>query len=130
LAKMWKKEQNVADVEWDGLKPSKGLDGPKTQAEMDQLHEAEDRLKAADDLARPSLEPEPLFTVEQIGELEQKIGAGLLEEVIQVAEGELKLAGIMVQNRIWEDLTEKSPEGQWAYFERRDAHTDSQKPPV
>jgi NADH dehydrogenase (ubiquinone) 1 alpha subcomplex subunit 5 len=36
----------------------------------------------------------------RIGELEEKIGAGLLEEVIQVAEGELKLAGIMVQNRM------------------------------
>jgi NADH dehydrogenase (ubiquinone) 1 alpha subcomplex subunit 5 len=36
----------------------------------------------------------------RIGELEQKIGAGLLEEVIQVAEGELKLASIMVQNRV------------------------------
>jgi NADH dehydrogenase (ubiquinone) 1 alpha subcomplex subunit 5 len=65
LARMWKKEKNVADMEWDGLKPSKGLDGPKTQAEMDQLHAAEDKLKAADDLARPSLEPEPLLTVEQ-----------------------------------------------------------------
>jgi NADH dehydrogenase (ubiquinone) 1 alpha subcomplex subunit 5 len=65
LAKMWKKEQDVGDVEWDGLKPSKGMDGPKTQAEMDQLHEAEDKLRAADALERPSLEPEPLFTIEQ-----------------------------------------------------------------
>jgi NADH dehydrogenase (ubiquinone) 1 alpha subcomplex subunit 5 len=33
----------------------------------------------------------------RIAELETKIGAGLIEEVIQVAEGELKLVDIMTQ---------------------------------
>jgi NADH dehydrogenase (ubiquinone) 1 alpha subcomplex subunit 5 len=32
--------------------------------------------------------------------LEEKIGAGLIEEVIQVAEGENKLVDIMVENKV------------------------------
>jgi len=32
--------------------------------------------------------------------LEQKIGAGLIEEVIQVAEGENKLVDIMIENKV------------------------------
>lgn len=35
----------------------------------------------------------------RIEELENKIGAGLIEEVIQVAEGELKLVDTMVQSK-------------------------------
>jgi NADH dehydrogenase (ubiquinone) 1 alpha subcomplex subunit 5 len=36
----------------------------------------------------------------RIRELEEKIGAGLIEEIIQVAEGENKLVDIMVENRV------------------------------
>ena len=36
----------------------------------------------------------------RVRELEEKIGAGLIEEVIQVAEGENKLVDIMVENRV------------------------------
>jgi len=36
----------------------------------------------------------------RIHELEQKIGAGLIEEVIQVAEGENKLVDIMIENKV------------------------------
>jgi NADH dehydrogenase (ubiquinone) 1 alpha subcomplex subunit 5 len=32
--------------------------------------------------------------------LEQKIGAGLIEEVIQVAEGEHKLVDTMIKNKV------------------------------
>ena len=32
--------------------------------------------------------------------MENKIGAGLIEEVIQVAEGELKLAEVMLQAKV------------------------------
>lgn len=72
--------------------------------------------------------------------METKIGAGLIEEVIQVAEGELKLVDVMTQAKVyvlfslipflptlltvmirWEDLEEKPVEGQWTYFERKSA---------
>lgn len=36
----------------------------------------------------------------RIGELENKIGAGLIEEVIQVAEGELHLTDSMIQSKV------------------------------
>lgn len=41
----------------------------------------------------------------RISELENKIGAGLIEEVIQVAEGELKLTDVMLQAKVYAALT-------------------------
>ena len=38
--------------------------------------------------------------IRRISELETKIGAGLIEEVIEVAEGELKLADTMLQAKV------------------------------
>ncbi|KAI0996739.1 hypothetical protein K3495_g11445 [Podosphaera aphanis] len=64
------------------------------------------------------LEPEPQWTADQVEEIENKIGGGLIEEVIQVAEGELKLVDVMLKAKVWEDLEEKPAEGQWKYFER------------
>jgi hypothetical protein len=37
----------------------------------------------------------------RISDLETKIGAGLIEEVIQVAEGELKLVDTMVRAKVY-----------------------------
>lgn len=76
------------------------------------------------------------LTGRRIGEIEDKIGAGLIEEVIDVAQGELNLVDTMeksqvyvfppyitlqpiLTNRRWEDLEEKPVEGQWVYFERK-----------
>jgi hypothetical protein len=36
----------------------------------------------------------------RISEIEQKIGAGLIEEIIQVAEGELHLVDEMVRSKV------------------------------
>jgi NADH dehydrogenase (ubiquinone) 1 alpha subcomplex subunit 5 len=36
-----------------------------------------------------------------VQEIEEKIGAGLLEEVIQVAEGEMRLADTMIENKVY-----------------------------
>ncbi|KAI3400700.1 hypothetical protein diail_2412 [Diaporthe ilicicola] len=63
---------------------------------------------------------EPKLTADQVEELESKIGAGLIEEVIQVAEGELGLIDTMVDAKPWESLEEKPKEGQWVYFERKE----------
>lgn len=66
LAKMWKKEaKSAAAHEWDGMKPPKPMDGPKTQDELDMVLEREAKLTASDAIERPSLEPEPFLTVEQ-----------------------------------------------------------------
>lgn len=40
------------------------------------------------------------LTRRRIGEIEDKIGAGLIEEVIDVAQGELNLIDTMEQSRV------------------------------
>jgi NADH dehydrogenase (ubiquinone) 1 alpha subcomplex subunit 5 len=35
-----------------------------------------------------------------VGELENQLGAGLIEEVIQVAQGELKLVDDMIKHKV------------------------------
>lgn len=37
---------------------------------------------------------------DRIEEMETRIAAGLIEEVIQVAEGELKLVDVMAENKV------------------------------
>lgn len=54
----------------------------------------------AEELAKLELPPEPQLTREQIGQLESELGAGLIEEVIQVAEGEDMLVDKMVEAKV------------------------------
>ena len=42
----------------------------------------------------------PCSPFRRIAEIENKIGAGLIEEVIQVAEGELKLIDTMTEAKV------------------------------
>ncbi|CAD6582119.1 MAG: hypothetical protein ASARMPREDX12_000761 [Alectoria sarmentosa] len=55
-------------------------------------------------------EPEPPLEASQITDAENQIGGGLIEEVIQVAEGELKLVETMAESEVWEELEEKPPQ--------------------
>lgn len=86
----------------------------------------------------------------RISDAETQIGGGLIEEVIEVAEGELKLVETMAESQVyvshpiairlslrvdadiqrrWEELEEKPAQGQWEYF-TRDQHTaGTQEPP-
>ncbi|KAH9208923.1 hypothetical protein DL95DRAFT_414381 [Leptodontidium sp. 2 PMI_412] len=65
------------------------------------------------------LEKEPQLTIEQIEEIENKIGARLIEEVIEVVEGELKFIETQLKTQVWKDLKEKKQiKGQWTYFMR------------
>ncbi|KAF2403475.1 NADH-ubiquinone oxidoreductase 29.9 kDa subunit [Trichodelitschia bisporula] len=121
MADMAREEKDDRDVEWDGerlVEPA--LEGPRFAEERGVT--AGGLLPTGDSEAntprRPKIEPEPLLTAEQVSEIENKIGAGLLEEVIQVAEGELKLVDTMIEHKVWEELAEQPPEGQWVYFER------------
>ena len=93
--------------------------------------------------------------IHRISDAEQQIGGGLIEEVIQVAEGELKLVETMAESQVyvsgllairlkgvifssgplltvqrrWDELEEKPLPGQWDYF-ARDQHTPgTQEPP-
>ncbi|KXX82148.1 putative NADH dehydrogenase [ubiquinone] 1 alpha subcomplex subunit 5 [Madurella mycetomatis] len=113
------KEVDMRDQEWDGeVDEGPELEGSRTLEERQDLRLLFERtdLGGTDQV---QWEPEPQLTADQIQEVESKIGAGLIEEVIQVAEGELKLVDTMLQAKVWENLEEQPAEGQWAYFERK-----------
>ncbi|KAG6042044.1 hypothetical protein E4U41_006721 [Claviceps citrina] len=112
---------DVRYEEWDGEADEGGeLEGIRTPAERrDQVIWAE--RKPLEDHEKIDWEDEPQLTADQIHDLEQKIGAGLIEEVIQVAEGELHMIETMEKSKVWEDLEETPVEGQWEYFDRKSA---------
>ncbi|KAK0325823.1 hypothetical protein LTR82_003362 [Friedmanniomyces endolithicus] len=116
-------------------------DDPTAQPQLEGLRTAEERANQREILERdpveehrmiPRIEPEPALTQGQIVEIENAIGGGLIEEVIQVAEGESRLVETLAEHKVygpqyllvflWEDLEESPRAGQWAYF-ARDAHT-------
>ncbi|KAE8452615.1 hypothetical protein EG329_013874 [Mollisiaceae sp. DMI_Dod_QoI] len=125
------KQEQVPDEindEWDGERGVPELEGTRTQEERkSQVLLARER--PGTDKKTVTLDPEPALTIQQIEEIENKIGAGLIEEVIQVAEGELKLVDVMLKSKAWEDLEEKPVEGQWTYFMRDTATPTTQQPP-
>lgn len=55
--------------------------------------------------------------------IEIAINQGVIEEVIDIAEGELKLAGKMLEWKAWEELEVAAPEGQWAPFKQTPSTT-------
>lgn len=50
---------------------------------------------------------------EDVNEMEQKIGSGLIEEVINSAQDELSLAEKMIMWAPWEQLEDPAPGAQW-----------------
>lgn len=50
-------------------------------------------------------------------QIEQKIGAGLVEEILVQAAEEFRLAEELAEAKPWEDLEEKPVEGQWVAHE-------------
>ncbi|KAJ6444231.1 NADH-ubiquinone oxidoreductase 29.9 kDa subunit [Purpureocillium lavendulum] len=120
-------EGDVRIEEWDGEEDEGGeLEGIRTPAERkDQVIWAE--RKPLEDHEKVEWEDEPQLTAEQVHDLEQKIGAGLIEEVIQVAEGELNLIDTMQRSQVWEDLEEKPMDGQWEYFDRKSIRSPSER---
>ncbi|KAJ5081711.1 hypothetical protein NUU61_009975 [Penicillium alfredii] len=117
---------NVRGEEWDGEGLSASTEGPaRTPQEEAQWHKimeesSETTEKAEADFYNETMkwENEPALEAQQISEIEHEIGAGLIEEVIQVAEAEMKLVDDMYQSKVWEELEEKPSPGQWSYFER------------
>ncbi|KAG0633501.1 ETC complex I subunit conserved region-domain-containing protein [Tuber brumale] len=66
----------------------------------------------------PLLPEEPPLHAEQVAELEEKIGAGLIEEVLEQGWNELNLVKEMEEAKVWEPLEVQPEEGQWVGFER------------
>ncbi|CZT03743.1 probable NADH-ubiquinone oxidoreductase 29.9 kDa subunit [Rhynchosporium agropyri] len=111
-------EHDEITTEWDGERDDgPQLEGSRTQVER-QSQKEWGLKRPGSDTKTVKWEPEPPLTADQVSEIESKIGAGLIEEVIQVAEGELKLVDVMAKAKVWENLEEKPVEGQWEYFKR------------
>ncbi|EKD19639.1 uncharacterized protein L3040_002018 [Drepanopeziza brunnea f. sp. 'multigermtubi'] len=118
-------ERDERIVEWDAEKDEgPQLEGSRTRAER-KVQQSWGMERPGSDTKTVHWEPEPALTADQIAEIENRIGAGLIEEVIQVAEGELKLVDVLAKSKVWEDLEEKPVEGQWTYFKREGASPDS-----
>ncbi|KAI0193835.1 ETC complex I subunit conserved region-domain-containing protein [Astrocystis sublimbata] len=108
-------------LEWDGERDegngNEGLRGPE-EREDPRLSSVYSR-KPLELPSKVKWEAEPQMTADQVEEVENKIGAGLIEEVVQMAESELKLIDVMYESKVWESLEEQPPAGQWEYFERK-----------
>ncbi|KAK4706036.1 NADH dehydrogenase (ubiquinone) 1 alpha subcomplex subunit 5, partial [Phenoliferia sp. Uapishka_3] len=72
-----------------------------------------------------SITKERIAAIEELGgngaeaniqAIEEKLGVGLIEEILGMAEGELKLAAQMVEHKCWEELEVKPEPGQWQGF--------------
>jgi NADH dehydrogenase (ubiquinone) 1 alpha subcomplex subunit 5 len=66
----------------------------------------------------PLLPEEPPLFAEQVVELEEKLGGGLIEEIIDQGWEELTLIKEMEDAKIWDPLEVQPEEGQWVGFER------------
>ncbi|KAL3418329.1 hypothetical protein PVAG01_10045 [Phlyctema vagabunda] len=115
-------------TEWDGEVHPPVPEGTRTTEER-AYQKTLGKERPGKDLKSVKWEHEPPLTAEQIEDIETRIGAGLIEEVIQVAEGELKLVDVLLNSKVWEDLEEKPVEGQWTYFTRDTATPPTQAPP-
>ncbi|KAL8861315.1 MAG: hypothetical protein Q9178_002187 [Gyalolechia marmorata] len=130
-------ETDPRDIAWDNRKQPPGLEGTRTDEERRRQSGLATKSAVTPDADIVQWESEPpleashteetwtermLTSFFRIAEIEDQIGAGLIEEVIQVAEGEEKLVDIMLESRSWEELEEKPPQGQWEYF-ARDQHS-------
>ncbi|KAI1499345.1 ETC complex I subunit conserved region-domain-containing protein [Biscogniauxia marginata] len=107
--------------EWDGEEQDLPADeGLRGRAERSDILRLQPRSKWTQGAVPEdeAWEPEPQMTADQVEEVERKIGGGLIEEVVQTAENELKLVDVMYDAKVWETLEEKPAEGQWTYFER------------
>ncbi|KAL3475838.1 ETC complex I subunit conserved region-domain-containing protein [Aspergillus californicus] len=120
---------NPRGQEWDGEKLEATTEGPARTPEEHarwekDIEESAKSTQSADadfHLLHMKWENEPALEAEQISEIEKQIGAGLIEEVLQVAEGELKVVDELYSSKAWEELEEKPKPGQWTYFERKSA---------
>ncbi|KAI9892236.1 MAG: hypothetical protein M1814_001695 [Vezdaea aestivalis] len=103
---------------WSGTKPGTVLEGTYTEEEKQRAKHFDTYYEGGRGGNVSILDEEPQLNVDQIAAIEQEIGAGLIEEIIQVAQGELGLAQTLADSQVWEDLEERPVEGQWKYFER------------
>jgi NADH dehydrogenase (ubiquinone) 1 alpha subcomplex subunit 5 len=111
---------------WEEFGASEGGDEGAEASSVDALMAAEIETVGIDDSEHgdsveedpsvPLLEPQ--LTVAQIEEIEEAIGEGLIEEVIEEGWGEYRCAKEMGKTKVWESLEVVPEPGQWVGFER------------
>lgn len=75
-------------------------EGPRMEEEVSERGAALERDVIGERISRLRIEAEPALTADQVGEIEKLIGAGLIEEVIAVAEGEKGLVETVRAERV------------------------------
>ena len=96
-AEFWRSEDDRINAPY---KSPPQLEGPREYEEVADRGAELGRDRVAEEDTRLQIESEPPLTLEQIGEVEQQIGAGLIEEVIRVAEGEKELAHTLAESKV------------------------------
>lgn len=76
------------------------LEGPRFPDEVAGRGDALARDVIGEELSKLTIEAEPPLTLDQVGEIETKIGAGLIEEIIAVAEGEKGLVETLREAKV------------------------------
>ena len=85
-----KTEDDLVNAAYKATPQAEGPREESDPAVATRGHElARDRV--GEEAARLRIESEPPLTIEQVGEMERQISAGLIEEVIRVAQGEKEL---------------------------------------
>lgn len=92
-----KSEEQKSTEEYKAPVIVEGILTEEERADQGRLM-AFDAIKTAAE--RPEIEAEPPLSAEQVNEIESKIGAGLIEEVIQVAQGEITLADTLLESQV------------------------------
>lgn len=100
---VWKTRalEGMKTDEWDDeYVGNPELEGPRTPEERGPQFVRMQRDLVEEQSRIPRIEPEPSLSADQINDIEGKIGAGLIEEIIQVAEGEKELAATMMEHKV------------------------------
>ena len=84
----------------DGHTGKPMLEGVRSDAEQEKQWKEVVRDPIEEYRVVPRIEPEPPLSAEQINQMENEIGAGLIEEVIQVAEGERELVDRLAESKV------------------------------
>ena len=76
------------------------LEGPREEDEVSDRGAQMARDEVTERATELSIEPEPPLSMAQVSQVEQEIGAGLIEEIIQVAENERDLVDSLAENKV------------------------------
>lgn len=100
---VWKSsaKEGMQTAEWDDEVPGKStLEGPRSEEEQKGQVAKMRRDPVEEHRVIPRIEPEPPLSAEQVQEIEGEVGSGLIEEVVQVAEGELELVSKLAEAKV------------------------------